>query len=73
LASDAFQPQYPNDNIKYDISFNETEVTDSPAFGRITYRKDDRGNAFDYDFREVRFKRYDLFFSEQVYNGTISI
>jgi hypothetical protein len=73
LASDAFQPQYPNDNIKYDISFNETEVTDSPAFGRITYRKDDRGNAFDYDFREVLFKRYDLFFSEQVYEGTISI
>ena len=30
LASDAFQPQHPNDNIKYDISFNQTEIEYSP-------------------------------------------
>jgi hypothetical protein len=73
LASDAYQPEYPNDNIKYDITFNQTEVTDSPAFGRIIYRKDNQGNEMDYDFREVRFKRYDVYFSEQVYDGTISV
>jgi hypothetical protein len=73
LASDAYQPEYPNDNIKYDITFNQTEVTDSPAFGRIIYRKDNQGNEMDYDFREVRFKRYDAYYSEQVYDGTISV
>lgn len=73
LASDAYQPQYPNDNIKYDISFNQTEVTGGTAFGRITYRKDNQGNAFDYDFREVLFKRYDAYVSDAVYEGTIVI
>jgi hypothetical protein len=73
LASDAYQPEYPNDNIKYDISFSQTEVTGGTAYGRITYRKDNNGNAFDYDFREVLFKRYDTYFSEEVYDGTISI
>ena len=73
LASDAYQPEYPNDNIKYDITFNQTEVTDSPAFGRIIYRKDNQGNEMDYDFREVRFKRYNTYYSEQVYDGTISV
>ena len=73
LASDAYQPEYPNDNIKYDITFNDTEVTSGPAFGRITYRKDDQGNAFDYDFRDVYFKRYDGYFSESVYDGAVSM
>ena len=73
LASDAYQPEYPNDNIKYDVSFSETEVTGGTAYGRITYRKDERGNAFDYDFRDVLFKRYDAYFSESVYEGTVSI
>ena len=73
LASDAYQPQHPKDNIKYDVTFNQTEVTDNPAFGRIIYRKDDNGNEFEYDFREVFFKRYDAYFSEQVYSGTISV
>jgi hypothetical protein len=73
LASDAYQPEWPNDDIKYDVSFDQTEVTGGPAFGRITYRKDDQGNAFDYDFREVLFKRYDAYFSETVYDGLVSI
>jgi hypothetical protein len=73
LASDAYQPEYPNDNIKYDVTFNQTEVTDSPAFGRIIYRKDNQGNEMDYDFREVLFKRYDAYYSEDVYDGTISV
>ena len=73
LSSDAYQPEYPKDNIKYDVSFSQTEVTGGTAYGRIVYRKDNQGNAFDYDFREVLFKRYDAYFSEQVYEGTISI
>jgi len=73
IAELAYQPQYPGDIISYDPSFSTTEVTDSPAFGRITYRKDNQGNAFDYDFREVLFKRYDTYFSENVYNGTVSV
>jgi len=73
LAADAFQPEHPNDNIKYDISFNQTEVTSNPAFGRIIYRKDERGNVMDYDFREVRFKRYDVYVSDSIYDGTISL
>jgi hypothetical protein len=73
LASDAYQPEYPDDNIKYDVTFNQTEVTNGEAFGRIIYRKDNQGNEMDYDFREVRFKRYNTYYSEQVYDGTISV
>jgi hypothetical protein len=73
LASDAYQPEYPNDNIKYDVTFNQTEVTTGSAFGRIIYRKDNQGNEMDYDFREVLFKRYNTYFSEEVYEGTISV
>ena len=69
----AYQPEYPGDIIHYDVNFLQTEVTEGPAFGRITYRKDNQGNEFDYDFREVLFKRYDAYFSEQVYGGTVSI
>jgi len=73
LAANAYQPNYPKDEIKYDISFNATEVTGGTAYGRITYRKDENGNAFEYDFREVLFKRYDVYVSEQVYDGLVSI
>ena len=73
LASDAYQPQYPKDNIKYDITFNQTEITTGSAYGRIVYRKDDRGNQFDYDFREVRFKRYDAYLSDNMYDGTVTL
>ena len=73
ISSDAYQPTYPNDKIKYDWSWNQTEATSSPAFGRITERIDDRGNRADYDFRTVQFKRYEGFYCEQFYSGTISI
>ena len=69
----AYQPEYPGDTIHYEVGFSATEVTGSPAFGRITYRKDKQGNSFDYDFREVLFKRYDAYVSEYVYDGTVSI
>jgi len=64
---------YPTDIITYDINWDTTEVTNSPAKGIITYRKDNQGNAFDYDFRGVVFKRYDAYFSERLYDGIVSI
>ena len=64
---------YPSDKIKYDITWNTTEVTSSPAKGRITERIDDRNNRADYDFRSVQFIRYDAFLSEVFLDGTVSI
>ncbi len=64
---------YPNDKISYDFTWDTTEVTGSPAKGRITERIDDRNNRADYDFRAVQFIRYQSFFSEDYYIGTLSI
>ena len=69
----AYQPEYPGDVIYYDSSFSVTEVTGGDAFGRITYRIDDKGNAFDYDFREVLFKRYNTYSANGDYDGRVSI
>jgi hypothetical protein len=49
---------YPNDNITYDITWNTTEITSSPAKGRITERIDNFNNRTDYDNRSILFKRY---------------
>ena len=76
LAPDAYQPDYPNDKIKYDISFNQTEVTDSPARGRITERIDEWGNRTDYDHRTVLFRRYTNWYwrdEQDLQDGTIEI
>ena len=73
ISEIAYQPEFPGDIIHYDPSFSFTEVTEGAAFGRITYRKDNQSNSFDYDFREVLFKRYDGYFSESVYDGAVSI
>jgi hypothetical protein len=64
---------YPNDKITYDITWNTTEVTSSPAKGRITERIDRFNNRADYDFRAVQFIRYQSFFSQAYYHGTLSI
>jgi hypothetical protein len=69
----AYQPEYPGDVIYYDSTFSVTEVTGGEAFGRITYRIDDKGNAFDYDFREVLFKRYNTYVANGSYDGRVSI
>ena len=50
---------YPNDKITYDITWNTTEITSSPAKGRITERIDNFNNRTDYDNRSILFKRYD--------------
>jgi hypothetical protein len=73
ISEHAYQPEYSGDTIQYDPYFTSTEVTAGEAFGRITYRIDDKGNAFDYDFREVLFKRYDAYSAQEIYDGKVSI
>jgi hypothetical protein len=73
ISEHAYQPEYSGDTIQYDPYFTSTEVTAGAAFGRITYRIDDKGNAFDYDFREVLFKRYNTYSAEEIYVGKVSI
>lgn len=64
---------YPQDKISYDITWNVTEVTASPAKGRITERVDQFNNRADYDIRAVQFIRYVGYFSEQYYPGKIDL
>jgi len=73
FSSTVYSTLYPNDKISYDFTWDTTEVTGSPAKGRITERIDDRNNRADYDFRAVQFIRYQAFLSEDHYNGTASI
>lgn len=73
ISEHAYQPEYSGDTIQYDPYFILTEVTSGEAFGRITYRVDDKGNAFDYDFREVLFKRYNTHSADTIYTGKVSI
>lgn len=74
LTPDAYQPDYPNDKIKYDISYSQTFVTGGTAYGRITERIDEFNNRTDYDHREVLFKRYKLFLHDRIpLSGNISM
>jgi hypothetical protein len=57
LSVDAYSPSYPNDKLKYDVTYSVTE-SGNPAFGRITERIDEFGNRTDYDHRTITFKRY---------------
>jgi hypothetical protein len=75
ISSIAYQPTYPNDKITYDWTWNTTEVTGNPAYGRITERIDEYNNRTDYDHRNILFKRYRLFTirEDQPLNGTIEL
>lgn len=73
FSSTVFSPQYPFDKITYNITWDTTEVTGGPAKGRITERIDEFNNRADYDFRSVQFIRYEAFYSESYYDGTLSI
>ena len=75
ISSIAYQPAYPNDTIKYDWSWDMTEVTNGVAYGRITERIDEFNNRTDYDHRNILFKRYRLFThrEELIINGTIEL
>lgn len=74
LAQEAYQPSYPNDKIKYDVTYNQTE-SNNPAFGRITERIDENGNRTDYDHRTIEFKRYRLrtFSQANPLGGTVEL
>jgi hypothetical protein len=67
ISTEAWQPAYPRDVIKYDITWSQTEFKGTAAKGRITERIDEYGNRTDYDHRDVEFIRY------QWYNITTSI
>ena len=66
---------YTNDKITYDITWNTTEITSSPAKGRITERIDNFNNRTDYDNRNILFKRYIGYSYEedQPYSGLVGI
>ena len=78
ISANEFSPTvystlYPKDKISYDFTWSTTEVTGSPAKGRITERIDQYNNRADYDFRAVQFIRYQAFLSEDYYTGTVTI
>jgi len=73
LSPQAYSLDYPDDILKYDITFRFTEVTNTRAKGRITERIDRFNNRTDYDFRAVQFIRYVGYFSERFYDGKITL
>ena len=75
ISTDAWQPDFPKDRIKYDYSWTQSEITGGTAYGRITERIDEWNNRTDYDHREVMFKRYNIFTYEfnSPQAGTISV
>lgn len=75
ISTTAYQPAYPNDTIKYDWSWNTTEVTTGVAFGRITERIDEFNNRTDYDHRNILFRRYDNYYygEKDIAKGTIEL
>jgi len=66
---------YPQDKITYDITWNTTEITSSPAKGRITERIDNFNNRTDYDNRSILFKRYRgySYYENQPLSGLVGI
>ena len=58
FSQTVYSTLYPQDKITYDITWNTTEITNSPAKGRITERIDNFNNRTDYDQRNILFKRY---------------
>jgi hypothetical protein len=75
IAIDAYQPEHPNDKIKYDWQWNVTEVTAGVAYGRITERIDEFNNRTDYDHRYIQFKRYKYYEPglNNPYAGTVNL
>lgn len=72
LDGKAYSLDFPDHQIKYDVTFNQTEYNNSPAKGRITERIDSYGNRADYDTEAVSFKRYTYYFSNGTpYTGTL--
>ena len=57
LVVDAYQPNWPLDTIKYDVT-QQSIGSDGVSFGTIIERVDEYGNRTDYDHRNVLYKRY---------------
>lgn len=68
----AFQPDYPSDSIKYDISWTQSELNGYTASGRIVERIDEYGNRTDYDHRQVEMIRYRSYVRTSELTGNIS-
>jgi hypothetical protein len=75
ISNIAYQPTYPNDKIAYDWTWNQTEITNGPAKGRITERIDEFNNRTDYDHRVVLFRRYENYYYKEkdIAKGTIEL
>jgi hypothetical protein len=75
LADKVYSLDYPYDGLTYDINFTTTEISNTPAKGRITERIDEFNNRTDYDHRNVFFKRYRLYtYREELrINGTFEL
>jgi hypothetical protein len=58
LDTFASQPGNPNDIIRYEVYYTLPFNTGTPTKGRITYRKDNKGNECSWDFRTILFKRW---------------
>jgi hypothetical protein len=63
ISNTVYSYDYPKDRIQYDWTWNTTEITNSPAKGRITERIDEFNNRTDYDHRAIKFKRYTTHFT----------
>lgn len=79
ISIDAYQPYfdsnstgYLDDSIKYDFKFDYTEITGTPARGKIVERVDKNGNRTDFDHRSVRFIRYKTYERGATLAGTIT-
>jgi hypothetical protein len=75
LADKVYSLDYPYDKLTYDINFTTTEISNTPAKGRITERIDEFNNRTDYDHRNILFKRYKLYTTRQELplNGQIEV
>ena len=66
LEVDAYQPAWPLDTIKYDVT-QQSIGSDGISMGSIIERVDQYGNRTDYDHRNILYKRY------QSYNRATNI
>jgi hypothetical protein len=58
FSPNVYSTVHPQDQITYDITWDTTEISSTPAKGRITERIDQYNNRADYDHRNIFFKRY---------------
>jgi hypothetical protein len=72
ISTEAISITYPHDKIKYDISWNTTEINGSTAYGRITERISKENIRTDYDWRNVLYRRYEIGTTASLLTGTVS-